>query len=598
MIRTKSRRNLDDIDFTDNLMNTLRLARASSRNSSKDSFRSVREKSVPEQYMWNNGDGGWEDVDGAVGGLDPGGGAIPKKRTGERHRSHSADGPRRDKTDNILKKFKNFSDNFKQYKEADRSRPRQRMTTQTRPTPAPRTDVHVVEDEDEQEERDEHCHGSCNQQYRQYRQTQDDVQFGRDLGDRYGDDGMYDTRRHTNKHRIVLPRFTAGPVNLKQVKNLTQAMGEKYSYIPGKRGAAEFIDNTVNMFKSQIMTADTFKFLIFSLLDSAAKKKVGKLDLHRLTPDAFIEKILRRLDDSSTLDELAREFYSKQPSGESVSDWFEILENSGTRAQVPKAAIWQRFLNQIPIAMALPLDRELRYQIRRFGRYPDDGPQYLLDILGEIVDSVKAYVPRPKQSQEPAPDKRYRPAGRGYVRLVDEQEAQVASDPYDPYMDEQVEEEEKHGTAGYRNSNYRQEGDHVRCHNCHSPARQVRQCNNITKRDGTCDSCGKIGHTEAECWKNEVCKKCNRPGHIAEVCRSKQTNKDKNGNGKIEKTPRKDCGRCGAMQHKSTECPMYTHDKTLKEPCQICQNYFQRNFWHAEDKCLVKRSLLRPMSGN
>ena len=106
--------------------------------------------------------------------------------------------------------------------------------------------------------------------------------------------------------------------------------------------------------------------------------------------------------------------------------------------------------------MALPLDRELRYQIRRFGRYPDDGPQYLLDILGEIVDSVKASVPRPfgsnKQNQEPAPDKRYRPAGRGYVRLVDEQEAQEACDPYDPYMDEQVEEEEKHGTAEYRNS--------------------------------------------------------------------------------------------------------------------------------------------------
>ena len=44
--------------------------------------------------------------------------------------------------------------------------------------------------------------------------------------------------------------FDVGPVNLKQVKTLIQAIGERYSY-DGKRGAANFIDNRVNMFKTQ-----------------------------------------------------------------------------------------------------------------------------------------------------------------------------------------------------------------------------------------------------------------------------------------------------------------------------------------------------------
>ena len=74
----------------------------------------------------------------------------------------------------------------------------------------------------------------------------------------------------------------------------------------------------------------------------------------------------------------------------SVSDWFEILENSGIKAKVTQSAIWQRFLTQIPIAMALPLDRELRYQLRRYGRYPENGHQIIQDTLGEIVDSVKS----------------------------------------------------------------------------------------------------------------------------------------------------------------------------------------------------------------
>ena len=99
-------------------------------------------------------------------------------------------------------------------------------------------------------------------------------------------------------------------------------------------------------------------FLLFSLLDSAAKKKIGKIDLHKLSPEQLVEKLLRRLDDSSTLDELARAFYAMQPEGETVSDWFDILQDSGEKAKVSLAAIWQRFLAQIPIAMSL--DRELR----------------------------------------------------------------------------------------------------------------------------------------------------------------------------------------------------------------------------------------------
>ena len=605
MQRSKSRRDLtDEIDFSDKMLNALSLARGNaSRASSRDSFRSVQEP------YWNYESGGWGNgTGGGARALDPGGGAILKRRSEARTRSHSADGPRKDKKDNFMSKFKNFSENLKQYQETDRSRPRQRMTTQTRPTPAPRTDVHVVEDDDGHEEPGGRCNGECNQQYRQ---TQD-VQYVRDLGDRYGDDRRYDEPVHTNKHRIPLPRFEPGPVNLNQVKKLTQVMGEKFNY-DGKRGAADFIDNTVNMFKSQVMSADTFKFLVYSLLDSAAKKKLGKVDIHGMTPDAFVEKLLRRLDDSSTLDELEREFYSKEPTGESVSDWFEILENSGIKAKVPQSAIWQRFLTQIPIAMALPLDRELRYQLRRYGRYPKNGHQIIQDTLGEIVDSVKAIMPRfgsNKQNQETAPDKRYRPTGRGYVRLVDGQ------GPLEVYMDEQVKQQEMDGTAQYSTDKYRQEGEHVVCHDCPRATRTVRQCNNISsdsKKD-TCLECGKSGHIESECWKNEVCKVCNKsghiaskcwknevcevcnkPGHIADVCR-RRDGKDKND--RAGKQPRKDCTRCGAMQHKSSECPMYDPTLVHKEPCTICKNYFGRNYYHREDHCMVKKTLLRPMAGN
>ena len=86
-------------------------------------------------------------------------------------------------------------------------------------------------------------------------------------GNRYSDQGWRDRQdtiiSHTNKHRIRLPCFDQGQVNLKQVKILTQALGEKYSY-DGKHGAADFINNAVNMFKSQSMTEDTFKFLLIS----------------------------------------------------------------------------------------------------------------------------------------------------------------------------------------------------------------------------------------------------------------------------------------------------------------------------------------------
>ena len=89
------------------------------------------------------------------------------------------------------------------------------------------------------------------------------------------------------------------------------------------------------------------------------------------------------------------------------------------------------------------------------------------------------------------------------------------------YMNEQVEQQEMDGTAQYSTSKYRQEGEHVVCHDCPQPARKVRQCNNISsnsKKDYTCFECSKTGHTKTECWKNEVCKVCNKPGHIADVC--------------------------------------------------------------------------------
>ena len=122
-----------------------------------------------------------------------------------------------------------------------------------------------------------------------------------------------------------------------------------------------------------------------------------------------------------------------------------------------------------------------------------------------------------------------------------------------------------------------------------------RQCLACRKVDYTCSECGKTGHTKAECWKNEVCKVCNKPGHIADVCWNKE-GKDKND--KAGKPPRKECSRCGAMQHKSSECPMYDPTITHKEPCTICKNYFGRNFYHREDHCIVKKTLLRPMAGN
>ena len=83
-----------------------------------------------------------------------------------------------------------------------------------------------------------------------------------------------------------------------------------------------------------------------------------------MSAEQLVEKVLRSLGDSNTLDELAIDFYAKQPNGETVSDWYDIIQESGEKAKVPPAAIWQRFLAQIPITMALPLDRELRYQIQ------------------------------------------------------------------------------------------------------------------------------------------------------------------------------------------------------------------------------------------
>ena len=36
-----------------------------------------------------------------------------------------------------------------------------------------------------------------------------------------------------------------------------------------------------------------------------------------------------------------------------------------------------------------------------------------------------------------------------------------------------------------------------------------------------CTECNKIGHTTAQCWRDEICKYCKKQGHIADFCRKR-----------------------------------------------------------------------------
>ena len=581
---------VDDVDFSRELAQSLTLARtnaatnnASTRASSRESFRSVGGGlGNREEGEWDYGDGDFgRGGRGVLEPLDPGGGAKSKrKEEKQRPRSKSAEGR------SFVEKFKSFGENFKNYREAE-NLSRERGRARERQTNLPRMNRRYSDDE--QDRRDEQsewrsdgqngrythpneqqgpsCHGTRNGNGNDYRYRD------QGWGDRDRQDTVHTILSHTNKHRIRLPQFEQGPVNLKQVKILTQALGEKYSY-DGKRGAADFIDNAVNMFWGQNMSETTFKFFILSLLDSAAKKKVGKIDIHRMSAEQLVEKVLRSLGDSNTLDQLAIDFYAAQPNGETVSDWLDIIQEKGEKARVPTAAIWQRFLAQIPIAMALPLDRELRYQIQRYGRYPFDGQEFIHDILGEIVDSTKTYA-RQNVSGTEKVEKRYRvpkPNYPGYINHVDEKEQEE-----EPYKEVQ----QSHSESGM----YRQEGDTVVCHNCPT---HIRQCNKVTGNTSRphCDLCGKDGHEDKDCWSKRTCTKCGKTGHIEKVCKQEK-----------KSNYREDCSKCGSTAHKPEECPLYQYERLII-PCPVCQNFYGKSYWHSEQSCIIKKMLLSPSTKN
>ena len=87
-----------------------------------------------------------------------------------------------------------------------------------------------------------------------------------------------------------------------------------------------------------------------------------------------------------------------------------------------------------------------------------------------------------------------------------------------------------------------------------------------------CTKCDKVGHTAAQCWRDEICKYCKKQGHIAEFCR-KRVQSEAMGSGSRE--PKTDgildisaidfgrikCHKCQRQGHIARFCPENTGSK-------------------------------------
>jgi len=58
-----------------------------------------------------------------------------------------------------------------------------------------------------------------------------------------------------------------------------------------------------------------------------------------------------------------------------------------------------------------------------------------------------------------------------------------------------------------------------KCNKCNKYGHHIQDCKKMNRK---CYTCGRKGHKQKNCYKNQICEKCNRKGHMKQICRNRK----------------------------------------------------------------------------